>query len=87
MANAALKVITSDEIKVEKGIPLPNPNFGKPNGAKYPFLTMEIGDSFLFPPNIKQPSAYIRAFLVRKNSQRKFATRKTAKGFRCWSVE
>jgi len=68
---------------IEKNVPLPPSSHAS---EKYPFRTMEIGDSFFWPGSTQQRvSSY--ASNASKDG-RKFVTRadKTAGGVRCWRV-
>ncbi len=71
----------NDEILIEKGIPMPRRDHGN---AKYPWLRMEVGDSFLWsgPAN----SVHNNAAAASRNG-RKFKARKTDAGYRVWRVE
>lgn len=42
-------------IAVDKNVPMPD--FPGRGGKKYPFAEMEVGDSFVLPPNVKSPYA------------------------------
>ncbi len=57
---------------VEKGIPIPEPelarymrdygkNLGKKLPSKYPFRTMEVGDSFAIPPGVSTEKMRVTA--------------------------
>lgn len=75
-----------DNIKIEAGIPFENPKGTRGTGPKYPWRTMEVGDSFLFPPRLKTASS--QAWMANKlYSPRKFAARSTPEGVRCWRLE
>lgn len=41
-------------IPIEKGVPIP-PRCKVGGRAKYPWQAMEIGDSFVFPDNVRHP--------------------------------
>lgn len=64
---------------IDKGVSMP-----VPRGRCWPFAHMEIGDSFLAPPDIRRDnlSATVNRYAVRL--RRKFATRQTAEGVRVW---
>lgn len=90
MSNAKLKIAATNEIKIEKGIPVKSSGSGRI--AKYPFRKMEVGDSFLFPEGYKQSHYYgmAREFTVQCRAigqNWKFVARKTDAGYRCWRVE
>ena len=65
-------------MKVDKGIPMP---------GRYPFDEMEIGDSFLLPPNTKLISAQVAALRFRKKTGKYFSFRKMPDGIRVWRVK
>lgn len=46
--------IMDNEIKIEKGIPIPQNNVGR--NAQYPLSEMEVGDSFFVPAKGKKES-------------------------------
>lgn len=78
----------SVSIRIQCGIPIPKTKPRGRNGkrkAVYPWLLMEVGDSFLFPQALGRAahSAVYQASL----GDRKFVTRKTDEGYRCWRVE
>lgn len=68
-------------ITVEKNIPLPR--LGSP---KYPFRSMEVGDSFLVPRGA--PVNRIRKACSDDSTRngRKYSVRKTADGLRVWRI-
>lgn len=65
-------------MKIEKNILMPR---------RYPFEDMEVGDSFLLPPDAKRITVQVAALRIRKKTGRVFAIRKTSEGYRCWRVE
>ena len=67
-------------VKVEKGIPVSRDRYNK-----YPWRQMSVGDSFLFPQGIKSANTYSSAYGASKDGK-KFVTRSTADGYRCWRV-
>ncbi len=68
--------------KAEAGIPIPR----EYPQTKYPFRTMNVGESFLVPKE-KQNSASIAASLESKRSPgKKFTRRKTDDGVRFWRI-
>lgn len=75
-------------IRVQKNIPMP---VIKPRGlagtnkAKYPWLTMAIGDSFLFPASLGRAS-HAAVIQASKSTSRKFKVCKTDDGYRCWRI-
>jgi hypothetical protein len=85
MAQPKLSVVQLG-ISVEKGIPVPRiRGGGRP--VKYPVAAMDVGDSFLFPGSTKpnSASAYARVASARY-APKKFTTRKTPDGMRCWRI-
>lgn len=68
-------------VPAESGIPLPRPKQRKPRTV-YPWLTMQIGDSFLYLGNRKTGSAVASKAGARHG--RTFATRFTDDGLRIW---
>ena len=69
-------------IKVEKGIPLPPTNAGKP---MYPWAECEVGDSF-FVTGVKAPTLAGSLNHQYQRYGRKFAIRKVEGGLRIWRV-
>ena len=73
-------------IKVEKKIEMPER--WHTNGRKpvYPWESMKVGDSFLFPETVAPSAA--RSVVHYRNAvgTAKFATRKTEDGYRCWRI-
>lgn len=66
-------------ITIEKGLPPPKDRF--------PFEEMEIGDSFLLPPDIKRMTVQVAALRHKKKTGKVFSVKKTSQGYRCWRVE
>ena len=64
---------------VEKGIPVPP----AVSNAKYPWGTMEIGDSFLVTDRAKFESARLAAYQQRARG-RHLVARSTPQGLRIW---
>lgn len=67
-------------MQIDKAIPIPPVASG--NKSKYPWKTMEIGDSFLGVTKT-MPSL---ASWASKRTGRKFTVRKCPEGFRVWRV-
>ena len=67
-------------MQVDKEIPIPKPATG--NKAKYPWETMEIGDSFLSVTRTMRSIASSAG----KRYGKKFVVRKCPEGFRIWRV-
>ena len=78
---------TMEEFTVEKGFEIP-PNYGRKH--KYPFESMEVGDSFMFPAELaKNISQAVKVF-CKKHPGNKFTvrTRDIAPGQgRVWRTE
>jgi len=68
-------------IKVDRQIPIPD--YGRKPGPrrKYPWLEMEVGDSFLMPKG-RTPGSQVHC--ASKRYDRTFMSRKTSKGYRVW---
>ena len=71
-------------IEVEKGVPLPDSKWR--GAAKYPWLTLEVGDSF-FVPGIKSASRISGQWWVQKRTGRKFTKRAVDGGVRVWRIK
>jgi len=69
-------------ITIDKNIPLTEKN----KNSKYPFLKMEVGDSF-FIKNIKGRDFAAIAWSSGKRLDMKFAVRTVEGGCRCWRIE
>lgn len=70
-----------EAIEVRDDIPLPL----KRGARAYPFDTMEVGQSFLFPAQVSRKGAMTTASLAGKRFNRKFATRTLPDGrVGCW---
>ena len=54
---------------------------------KYPFRAMNVGDSFAVPSEIDIHNLRYAAAYFGKRNDRKYSTRKTASGYRCWRIE
>jgi hypothetical protein len=66
-------------MKVEKGVPLP---------ARYPFDEMQIGDSFIVPPELSRNTVSVAAGRYGDKHQMKFTVRRMDdKTLRCWRIE
>lgn len=75
-------------IEIDKNISLPASS-GRGAKAKYPFGSMEIGDSFPIPEG-KKMSVYLssRSWANSRKLLWKFSVRKDEAGaYRCWRVE
>ncbi len=76
-------------VRVQKGVPIPS---AKPRGKSgrrtptYPWDTMNIGDSFVFPLSIGR-SGYAAALQAGRSRDKRFVVRKMDGGsYRCWRV-
>jgi hypothetical protein len=68
-----------DEIKIDKGVPLPPPR------GKYPYARMEVGES-CFIPGITQYGVGLQ-HLKPKKFARHVVTENGVRGVRVWRVE
>ncbi len=76
-----------ESIKIDKHVPMPV-NSGNSGKRKYPFLQLEVGDSFeVLDSEILPGSIRNCAFTAGKGTTLKFATRKTENGMRVWRVK
>jgi len=73
--------------EIEKNIPLKSPRH-KENHYRYPFLKMEIGDSFFVTCKTEEKRlTFSRVYSAAKHYQdKKFATRSIEDGIRCWRI-
>ena len=75
---------------VEAGLPIPGKRAGGP--SKYPWLTMNIGDSFFvpysrsIPPHVLQARVGSAANSAQRRHGRRFITRRVEGGVRGWRV-
>lgn len=91
-----------EKLKIEKGIEIPAVLNGvKPEEHPYPFVDMEVGDSFLVKCNTSRQwdgykrdgynsyynSLYSRMAAYRKGTSKKFVIRSVSNGFRCWRTK
>jgi len=72
------------KFKVEKGIPAPKVKKGPPR--KYPWLEMEVGDSF-FVPGVNYNEFKTQPSNAGKRYGLKYTTRSVDGGVRVWRVE
>lgn len=79
-----LKQTQVNEIKIEKGIPIP-PMRNSPN--KYPVESLNVGDSFLSPPGARPMSFRTAVANKAKKLGFKITTRQTPQGLRVWRIE
>lgn len=73
-------------IRVDKHIPLPNRIGGSGRPARYPWKNMNVGDSFVFPKEVKRSTAQSLTYKTGKTNGRRFAIRTVAEGIRCWRL-
>jgi hypothetical protein len=74
-------------IKIEKGVPVAETPRSPGVKPIYPWKEMEVGDSFLFRPNVGRQSAYNASSLRSGRMGRRYVVRSTPEGMRCWRVE
>lgn len=68
---------------------VPMPKLGKPRRAnvKWPFDTMEVGDSFFVKSDFfGNTTAKVAANRKNKEGGKRFTTRKVEGGWRCWRI-
>jgi hypothetical protein len=70
-------------IKIDTHVPLPETRGRYP---KYPWQSMKVGDSFLFPGGTNPQSCYNISKYAGLRTGHKFAARKTPEGYRCWRI-
>jgi len=75
------------EIKIDKGVPMPDRSEASNAGRSmvYPWKEMEIGDSFLLKSDVKTASRQCWA-AAKRYAPRRFASRKTPEGYRVWRI-
>jgi hypothetical protein len=75
-------------MEIEKNVELPPKRKGRgPGKYKYPFPSMEVGDSFVAPITIKRLSTAANNWTKRNGKGRRFTCRTVENGTRCWRVE
>ena len=77
------------KIQIEKGVPVPKNITRK---SKYPFLEMQIGDSFFIKEKedvkkAQRKMAAIANMFCKKNSEYKFKTQAFEAGVRIWRIK
>jgi hypothetical protein len=71
-------------IRIQKNVPMPpRTSHGGRQYPTYPWLQMEIGDSFLFPRHVGR-GCYSAATQASYRLKRKFEVHKVEDGWRCW---
>ncbi len=81
-----------EAIELRKGVPVPERKGGPGRHDVYPWQTMSIGDSFLFPVGYRRTSAGRAASVAGQRLGRKFVTHSINDGhgagrIGCWRVE
>lgn len=72
-------------IKIDKGVPLPKSNLFR---TKYPFATMEVGDSFVVSPAAARSISGSMSNHARRNKDTKFTRRRISDTeIRIWRVK
>jgi hypothetical protein len=71
------------QIKIDKGVPAPNEHWSR-NRVKYPFKSMEVGDSF-FTETSRVAVTSAACGYARRNGV-KFTTRSENGGTRVWRI-
>lgn len=76
-------------IQIEKGVAMPTRNETVGRAPKYPWSSMQVGDSFLIPKGTKRTSVDSsgRSWSKRNGGTVVFASRKTDEGYRIWRVK
>lgn len=73
--------------EVEKDVPVPTKIRGGRNSSNYPWATMEVGDSFYCPTEVKSHLS-VRAAMTNANKrfagERTFVAKRDAEGIRVW---
>lgn len=74
-----------NEIKIEKGIPLPGSRGGTNGRSKYDIIRdMKIGDSFIL--TVKKSSAYSMSYRLARDYKVKLTIRADNGTFRVWRI-
>ncbi|UOF81618.1 hypothetical protein [Bacteriophage sp.] len=74
-----IRDITMNDISISKSVPLPVPR------RRYPYKTMEVGDSFLVPDGKLQVVCNAN-YRAGKQLEKKFIARRTEEGVRVWRM-
>lgn len=75
-----------EQIKIEKNVPLPKRKLGNPRASRYPWDSMEVGDSFVFPTKVKRTTAMSLSYRTGKITGKRFAIRSVNEGIRVWRL-
>ena len=79
-------MLNGDMVQIDRNIPIPTTQGGRHGNSKYPWLEMEVGDSFLFQSRTKQ-NAYSQVSVHNgKHAPKRWITRVTPEGSRCWRI-
>jgi hypothetical protein len=73
-------------IDIDKDIPIPSKATGN-KLRKYPWDELEIGDSFLFPAEYGIKACSTRMHAAAHRSRKKYTSRTTPEGVRCWRIK
>jgi hypothetical protein len=76
-------MMDQEVVAIEKGVPIPT---GTRASARYPFATMEIGDSILVPGTSKQLARSHALNFKKTNPGWDYKTRTTNEGMRIWRI-
>lgn len=71
-------------MKIEKNIPIPGVNTGK---YKYPWKSMDVGDSIFVPEQKILGGAYSSAKAYGRKFGKKFSARSVDSGIRIWRIK
>jgi hypothetical protein len=74
-------------VTIDKNVPLPpDLNAKRISCNKFPFSTMEAGDSFLVTDEYEKKCITVKACVYGKKHGKRFCTRKVPDGVRVWRV-
>lgn len=83
--------MSDSEIKIDEGIPVPPPGTFGPRASKYPYDTMDVGNSFFIPVTDEAGAAVAKrrmrqstAWANKRYAPKKFTARSVAGGVRVW---
>ena len=78
-ANSTLVRMHMSRPRIDKNVPIPK---------RFPFESMEVGDSFALPADAKRTAMSVAAMRYGRKHGMKFTIRQLAdKTFRCWRIE
>jgi hypothetical protein len=83
MTKATLSVVSETQFKVDRDVPIPAFIEG---GRKYPFNTMNVGDSFAVSA-LARPAVITASVTYARKHGVKFTTRKDGSGYRIWRIK